>query len=379
MIEILQRFLLKSLLRIVFILFSINRINRDLVVFADANSYNIPDNIYPIYKLLKSKGFHCKKICFHNESGKLALIKNYIIFTINYAKAGYVIVADYFMPLYFNHPRKETKVIQAWHAGGAFKKWGYASIDNSWGQCRKMLKLFPIHGVYTHVLVTSPQVIKNYAEALNVAENCIYPLGMSRTDVFFQPSFIESAKNKLHEHFPQIGSRKVILYAPTFRDSKEKEFNNKLDFEYLYAQLKNEYVIIIKLHPFSGTLTVPDAYSSFIFKVSSFLKIDEALCASDVLLSDYSSLVFEYALLERPIIFFAYDLEDYIKERGLFYQYEDFVPGPIARTNAQIVKHIQNHSDTFDSSKIVAFKEKFMSACDGNCTNRIINELFYKK
>jgi len=105
--------------------------------------------------------------------------------------------------------------------------------------------------------------------------------------------------------------------------------------------------------------------------VSDIFDIDELLCVSDLCISDYSSLVFEYSLFQRPILFFAYDLEDYIDWRGFYYDYEELTPGPVVRTTEEIITCIQNQEECFEFEKIRAFKQKFMSACDGKATARI--------
>ena len=92
------------------------------------------------------------------------------------------------------------------------------------------------------------------------------------------------------------------------------------------------------------------------------------MCAADILVSDYSSLVFEYSILHRPMIFFAYDLEEYDNSRSYYYDYKTFVPGPIAKTDDEVISYILKGTDM---SKVKAFREKFMSACDGNSTKRI--------
>ena len=108
------------------------------------------------------------------------------------------------------------------------------------------------------------------------------------------------------------------------------------------------------------------------------MPIDELLCVSDLCISDYSSLVFEYSLFERPMLFYAYDLEDYFDWRGFYYPYEELAPGPVVRTNEEIADYIQNVEQKFDRARVRAFREQFMSACDGYATERILQLVFQK-
>ena len=104
--------------------------------------------------------------------------------------------------------------------------------------------------------------------------------------------------------------------------------------------------------------------------------IEELLCVSDICISDYSSIVFEYSLFGRPMLFYAYDLEDYFDWRGFYYPYYDLAPGPVVRTNEEIIHYIQNIEHNFDRECVRKFREKFMAACDGHATERILQLVF---
>ncbi|MBQ7116959.1 MAG: CDP-glycerol glycerophosphotransferase family protein, partial [Clostridia bacterium] len=106
------------------------------------------------------------------------------------------------------------------------------------------------------------------------------------------------------------------------------------------------------------------------------MSVDELLCVSDICISDYSSLVFEYSLFEKPMIFFAYDLKEYFDSRGFYYDYEELTPGPICGTTDEIIAYIGNIEQSFDKGEVKKFRNKFMSACDGRSTERIISEVF---
>ncbi|MEG1243915.1 MAG: CDP-glycerol glycerophosphotransferase family protein, partial [Oscillospiraceae bacterium] len=102
------------------------------------------------------------------------------------------------------------------------------------------------------------------------------------------------------------------------------------------------------------------------------IDVSVLLCACDILISDYSSLIFEYSLLARPMIFYAYDLDEYDRERSFYYPYREFVPGEIVSDTNQIINAVENIEKSFDSERVLQFCQKFMSACDGQSTKRII-------
>ena len=112
-----------------------------------------------------------------------------------------------------------------------------------------------------------------------------------------------------------------------------------------------------------------EKYGDFVFDGSTTVKIETALCAADILIADYSSLIFEYSLLNKPMLFYAYDLEEYEHDRSFYFDYKSFVPGKIVINNDEIILAIQQND--FRKDRIPAFREKFMGAYDGRSTARI--------
>ena len=360
---------------LVFNLFKHRPLDEKLVLFAYNRNYSsMPDNMKGVFEYLKNKGFNCVEMA-SPKSGLKRLFFN-LRFQKYYAVCRCVFLTDNFDPVYAHAPREGTRVIQLWHACGAFKKWGYSTADLAWGADKKSLSTFPMHNTYTDVFVSARTVVSCYAEAFGCDEKIIRPFGTPRTDVFFNSAFVSSQRGTLQKLFPDIGERKIILYAPTFRGSNPTEaYNeNRLNLERLKEALSKEYVLLLKLHPFTEKkfdLTEEEKEKSgdFVFNISSLVSTQTALCAADILISDYSSLIFEYSLLERPMLFFAYDLEEYNRERSFYFDYKSFVPGKIVADTEGIIKAIE--TGNFEKEKVAPFRKKFMSACDGNCTKRI--------
>ena len=275
--------------------------------------------------------------------------------------------------------RPETRVVQLWHACGAFKKWGMSTANLKFGGSRKQLLRHPFYKNLSLVTVSSPEVVWAYEEAMVLQDEpgVVRPLGVSRTDKFFDAAFLDGARGKVQTVVPQVVGKKVLLYAPTFRGRVAyAAAPDRLDVAMLKRALGNDWVLLVKHHPFvKHPPVIPAECSDFAFDVSGRLPIDELLCAADACISDYSSLVFEYSLLGRPMAFFAYDKADYDDWRGFYYDYDELTPGPVVETNEELVDYLLHLDERFDADQVRAFREKFMSACDGHATDRIYQEV----
>ena len=146
---------------------------------------------------------------------------------------------------------------------------------------------------------------------------------------------------------------------------------DQLDLSAMKEALGKDYVLLIKHHPvIKKRPELSKEVKGFAFDVSDTCTIEDLICISDLCISDYSSLIYEYSLMDRPMIFFAYDLEEYGDWRGFYYDYEELTPGPVVRTTKELLSVIEE--DRFDLERIRAFREKFMSACDGHATERLL-------
>lgn len=275
--------------------------------------------------------------------------------------------------------RPETIVTQTWHGCGAFKKFGFSTAELIFGPNRKEMLKYPFYANYDHVTLSSPEVTWAYEEAMNLHERSevLKPVGISRTDVFFDSDFIQAALEKLRKVMPESKGKKVILYAPTFRGRvASAAAPDQLDIPKLKKALGEEYVLVIKHHPLvRNAPEVPEDCKDFALDVTKRMDIEDLLCVSDICISDYSSLVFEYSLFERPMIFFAYDREEYDDWRGFYYNYAEMTPGPICATNEEMIDYIQNLDTRFNKQQVIDFKYKFMRSCDGHATDRILELL----
>jgi len=270
--------------------------------------------------------------------------------------------------------RPETKIAQLWHACGAFKKWGMSTGDKRFGATGSQIERHPYYRNLALVTVSAPEVAWAYREAMMLEDtpDIVKALGVSRTDVFFDEAFLERARKAVRDAVPGIAGRKVILYAPTFRGHVlQAKSPDDLDLALMKRELGDEYALLVKHHPYVKHPTpIPASCADFAFTVD--MPIDQLLVAADVCVSDYSSLVFEYSLFERPMAFFAPDRADYDDWRGFYYDYDELTPGPVFEQTAPLAAWIRGLAGGFDPSEVRAFRQKFMSACDGHATDRIL-------
>jgi CDP-glycerol glycerophosphotransferase (TagB/SpsB family) len=294
------------------------------------------------------------------------------------ADAKYVFIDDSTSFLNSFTLRKDTALTQTWHACGAFKRFGYSTQGKTFGMQPREAKRQRAHKNYSNVFISSEEVKWAYAQAFHMEdrEERIISAGVSRTDKFFDEEFRTSAYRKLHQRFPQAKDKKVVLYCPTFRGWTSKaKAPDGMDLDVLES-LSSEYVMIWNHHPCIKELpAIQEQHSNWVVDLTREMSTEELLCVADICITDYSSVIFEYSLFDKPILFFACDIDDYEVGRGFYYNFYDMAPGPIARTNEELLDAIQN-IDQFDYAKLREFREKFMGACDGHSTARILELVF---
>ena len=352
-------------------------IDEKKVLLIEVRSLSLTDSYAVLDRELKARGDLNISYQFLGETivGVFGCLKRGLACVKELATAKAAFITDACQITSCVNLREETRLIQIWHACGAFKKFGFSTALLKFGDSEKRMLKYPYYKNTAYITVSSPEIVWAYEQAMNssVFKSKVVPVGVSRTDLFFEKDFIESAKERVYEAFPNARNKKVILYAPTFRGKVRSAGTGMVDVERFYQELGDEYVLIIKHHPYvKNPPMINEEYADFAADLSKTCDIEDLLCTADICISDYSSLVFEYSLFERPLIFFAYDIDSYNDWRGFYYDYDELTPGPVFTTDDEIIDHIKNISERFDRQKIIDFKNKFMSACDGNATSRII-------
>ncbi len=293
------------------------------------------------------------------------------------ATARLFIVDDYYFPMYVIRPRPGTTFVQTWHASGAFKKFGYSVLDKSFGATEALTKQVRIHGNYDVCLIGSPAGAVFYADAFRQPVERFAPeIGIPRTDALFDTDRIARTTEAVRRQYGIAPDRRVILYAPTFRGDSvgSAVAGPMLDLALLHAQLGDDHVVLLRLHPFvRAAVEVPPQLATFAIDASEHPEINDLLMASDVLVTDYSSVIFEYALLRRPMLFFAPDLDAYEAERGFYFDFRTGVPGPVMDTTEEIAAYLR--AGTLDLERIDAFRDWAFEVADGHATERFVERI----
>ena len=355
----------------------------ETVLFIDTKETNIPYAMQYIYERIQANyDYEVEFVSLmQNESRFIVYMRHCVDALGAVARARYIFLSDASDYISCLPLREETKVVQLWHGSGAFKKWGFSTAEAIFGGSREEKERHPYYENLDLVCVSSPEVIWAYEEAMGLeGRGIVQPTGVAASDVFFDQAFLDNARKSIEGAIPEIANKKIVLYAPTFRGRvKHAKAPDALDIGLFVRELGEDYVLLVKNHPFvRDELLLDPANEGFVFDIThdSRIAYAQVLAAADVLITDYSSVVFDFCLLNRPMCFFAYDIEDYNDWRGFYYNYDEMTPGPIFTETEQIIGWIHNLPEAYDAEEMRAFREKFMQSCDGRSTSRILDFMF---
>jgi CDP-ribitol ribitolphosphotransferase len=287
-----------------------------------------------------------------------------------------VILLDDYQPVIYRlgqHPRQ--RIVQLWHASGAFKTVGYSRIGKPGGPSPFARR----HKNYTYAIVSGQHDVPYYAEAFGLPEERVVPTGIPRMDRFFDEGKRVAGVALARRLFPASEGRTTILFAPTFRGNGPRDAAydfGLIDWAALHATcVTRDAVVIVRMHPYiREPAPIPDELRDRILDgTDAPIDVNDLLFAVDLLVTDYSSIVFEFATLLRPMLFFAYDLEEYVAGRDFYVPFEEFVPGRIARTFDDVLSAIR--ADAFEAERVPDFARRHFDHLDGGATDRVIDEL----
>lgn len=199
---------------------------------------------------------------------------------------------------------------------------------------------------------------------------------VGRNDELYHPS--ESVVQAVRKELKIPDEKKIILYAPTWRDSTDGgssyQIAPPMNLEHWKDTLGGEYVLLFRMHHLTTKL-MGVQFNDFVRDVSNYPQINNLMIAADILISDYSATIFDYSILEKPIISFAYDLEEYSNVRGFYEQLDkDVLPGDVFKTENEIIQHIQSMDYAAECKRARHVKEKYVNVA-GNATKACIDFL----
>ena len=296
------------------------------------------------------------------------------------ATSRYILLEDLVHATAHMKVRKGQELIQLWHGPGAFKKFGHSRESTDLKRIHKGYKK------YAKAIVSAEAIRPCYAEAFSISIDKVKATGFPRTDEFFDTSLQKEKKEQLYQKYPFLKEKKVILFAPTYRGTQIKDAHydlDKLDLEKIYQNLHENYVFLFKWHPLlymnNQLKNIQDyniqEHPDFYYDLSDERDINDLLLVADILITDYSSVIFDYVLLNKPVIYFTYDYDEYVNQgRGLYFPFEEYVYGTVATNDDELLQAIQE--EKMEPEKRKVFIEKFMSACDGNSTKKTCEWIF---
>lgn len=301
-------------------------------------------------------------------------LQHFIRSIYNIATSKFVIVDNYYGFLAAARFKKGVECIQLWHAAGAVKTFGLEDKTIRTRGKRALKRFKKVYAHFDRVVVGSEKMKHIFMRAFGLPPENFLCTGIPRTDLFFDQNRIRDIKRELYKRYPAFQKKKVILYAPTFRDQHPDHFEVPLDWDRLYDELKDEYIFVVKFHPAVNKGAGLNQRHDFIIDCPKDVDVNELLLVTDFLITDYSSIPFEFALLNKPMIFYPYDLKYYQENRGFWGEYERMVPGPLAFYTEEIIQYIK--ADNFDMKRIINFSSIWNHYSTGNSSYNLITYLY---
>ena len=280
-------------------------------------------------------------------------------------------------------PKENQVLLQCWH-GTPLKKLGFDldTFTNAMNTAKELAHRYELETrKYSYFLSPSRFASEKFISAWNLKaqnkENIILETGYPRNDFLFNYTDKNVKEIKAGLNIPQ--NKKVLLYAPTYRDNQHSAgkgytYKTETDFDRLKEMLGDEYIVLFRAHYFVANSFDFLKYKDFIIDVSGYDDISRLYVISDILITDYSSVFFDYACLKRPIILYCYDLEEYRDSmRGFYFDIES-LPFPIVKNEEDLAREIKN--DDKENSKYPEFINKYCYLDDGKASKRVLDKVF---
>ena len=248
-------------------------------------------------------------------TAKVAYLLHLIGATWSLQRARVTVIDNAWLPAHITTPRAGCSVIQVWHAEGAYKRFGHATRGASSDVDGALHEL--IHSGYSDALVSSESVRPAYAEAFRMPLNHIHAVGPLRGAWLADLATVSSRKSALLARYPDLSGKRVLLYAPTFRGrGEQRQTQLTISPDAIAAALPSDWIVAIKAHPLVP-ITAQLASGGCV-TLSAATPMDELFPIADALFTDYSSSIFLWSLLERPLLLAVADADAYAQDPGLF-------------------------------------------------------------
>lgn len=291
--------------------------------------------------------FHMYKQMYHLATSKVCLIDTYII------------------PVSILKHKKSLVIMQLCHGIGNLKKFGYQTLKNESGKNEKLSKLMNMHANYDYLISTSKETSKFYSKAFKLPLNKIVEVGNPKIDYILS---IPKMKKEVLKKYPNLKDKPVIFYVSTFRTYEDNYLEN-----FIKAFPFDKYNLIINIHPVTYKYhpKIDDTINDDrIYRCREFTT-QELLSVSDICVTDYSSFIFESAILEKDTYLYVPDYDKYIKNNGLNVDIFKELPGCVYKDAKSLFKKIGKNN--YEKEIIKNFKDKYVINCDGNATKKLVD------
>ncbi len=355
--------------------YSLNAAKREkTVLFLTEQSETLGDNLQAVYEKLKARGEGYKLLTSCRSVRTKSYGKQSTLRLLSLmAQSGVILIDDHVPILDWLMLGEDTKLIQLWHAGVGFKATGYSRWGHSGAvgpmSCHRQISL---------ATVSSLQIRRIFSELWGIADEKVIPCGIPRMDAFLDPEITTAKREKLLNNYPICKDKKVILLAPTYRGRSKKDAHypfDKIDFPAL-RDVANRcgYVVLCKMHPWVKERDyVPKECRDVILETDPQASINDLFLITDLLITDYSSNLFEFSVLQRPMLFYAFDEEEYGKDRGFHRPYRENAPGKVVAEFKELLSAIE--SGSFEAEKLEEYVRRHFDHLDTGVCDRVIDWL----
>lgn len=275
---------------------------------------------------------------------------------------------------------KGTIITQLWHSGAGFKSTGYSRFGMPASPAPQSG-----HRQYTYGIAGSRKIRHFFSEVWGINDEQVLPTGMPRLDEFLNEEYRKNTTKNILKDYPILnkyrGKKQFILFAPTYRGENKRHAYypiEKLDMGKIYKMCKEtNSLFIFKMHPYVAPVQIPEEYSDKILDLTNYKNINDLFYITDLLITDYSSNIYEFSLMKKPMLFYAYDIDEYSKERGFHRNYRENVPGKIVETFDEMIKAIYNKD--FDFKRVEEYINNNFENVDTHACDRIIDWIILNK
>ncbi|MGC9539885.1 bifunctional glycosyltransferase/CDP-glycerol:glycerophosphate glycerophosphotransferase [Streptomyces sp. UG1] len=274
--------------------------------------------------------------------------------------------------------RPGTTYIQTWH-GSALKRMGFDEAGWKLKSRAEQAEQQRTLDRFDHFLIRSEHDVRTLAKAFRLREKTLLRVGYPRNDALVQARGA-TERPPLAAELGIPAGKTALLYAPTFRHHGDRRFALPFDVERFADEFGDRYVLLVRAH-YLNHVVLPPSVRGRVIDVSDHHDVTPLLALADALITDYSSVMFDYALLDRPMLFFPHDYEEYVHEgRGTYFDLLERAPGPVVRTEDELHSTLRESSLEEQAVKYASARERFVADFgeydEGTAARRIVEEFF---